>query len=138
MSAFARHRAARRLRDRGAVVELTPLIDIVFQLLIFFLLTATFKDQSSLDVELARAQSQERSETPQTVVVSISSDGRYEIEGKILEARELEMRLCAKAQQGEKILHIRADRESQHENLVMAMDAAKRCGMSKMGILHQN
>ena len=55
MSAFARHRAARRLRDRGAVVELTPLIDIVFQLLIFFLLTATFKDQSSLDVELARA-----------------------------------------------------------------------------------
>lgn len=138
MSPFARRRAARRLRERGAVVELTPLIDIVFQLLIFFLLTATFKDQSSLDVELARAKSQERSEQAQNVVVSIGKDGRYEIDGAVVEARELEMRLCKHAQQGDTSLHIRADRASQHEALVEVMDQAKTCGMTKMGILHQN
>ncbi len=138
MSPFEKRRAARRQRERGAVVELTPLIDIVFQLLIFFLLTATFKDQSSLDVELARAQSQQRSEQPQNVVVSIAKDGRYEVDGAVVEARELEMRLCKHVKDGDDSLHIRADRASQHEALVVAMDVAKRCGMAKMGILHQN
>jgi biopolymer transport protein ExbD len=133
------HRFGRpRPAGRGAVVEMTPLIDIVFQLLIFFLLTATFQDQSSLDVDLARAKSQERSAEAQKVVVSIATDGRFEIDNVVVEENELELRLCAHAQKGDKTLHIRADRESQHAYLVSVMDIGKRCEFSKMGILHQN
>jgi biopolymer transport protein ExbD len=120
------------------VVELTPLIDIVFQLLIFFLLTATFKDHATLDVELARAKSQSRSEDQQKVVLTIAKDGRFELEREVMEAGALEAQLCAKAQAGDTALHIRADKSSQHAALVTAMDIAKRCGMKSMGILHQN
>ena len=49
-----------RRRNQGAIVELTPLIDITFQLLIFFLLTATFQEDSSIDVDLARAKNQDK------------------------------------------------------------------------------
>ncbi len=120
------------------MVELTPLIDITFQLLIFFLLTATFQDQSSLDVELARAKNQEKTAEQKAVVISIDSDGRLEVNKKVVDERELELRLCKEAGQGKTALHIRADRESRHEALVFAMDTAKRCGFRQLGILHAN
>ncbi len=126
----------RRRNRQGATVELTPLIDIVFQLLIFFLLTATFKDFSSLDVELAEAKNQERSTEQKAVVVSIGNGGEIEIEGKIVDQRELEIRLCKEGDSGKDTLHIRADKDSRHENLVFTMDTAKRCGFKKLGILH--
>ncbi|MEE9385108.1 MAG: biopolymer transporter ExbD [Nannocystaceae bacterium] len=127
---------SRRRQNRGAVVELTPLIDIVFQLLIFFLLTATFKDQSSLDVDLARAKNKEKSQDKQAVLVAIDADGSFEIDANIVDVRELELRLCKASDGGEKSVHIRADKETRHESLVLVMDVAKRCGFSRLGILH--
>jgi biopolymer transport protein ExbD len=74
VSLQANQRGARRLRRaRGGLIEMTPLIDIVFQLLIFFLLTATFQDQSSLDVELARAKNQEKTKEQQAVIVRLGT-----------------------------------------------------------------
>jgi biopolymer transport protein ExbD len=129
---------SRRRRGPGAVIEMTPLIDIVFQLLIFFLLTATFQDNSSLDVDLEHAKNQEKAREQKSVVVSISDDGRFEIEGKVVDERELEMRMCASAKAGRTTLHIRADKESRHSELVRTMDLAKTCGFAKLGILHRN
>lgn len=137
MSLQANQRSTRRLRRaRGAMVELTPLIDITFQLLIFFLLTATFQDQSSLDVQLARAKNQEKTKEQKAVVVAIDPDGRIEVDKKIVDERELEMRLCKENNQGKTRVHIRADKDSRHESLVYAMDIAKRCGFRDLGILH--
>ena len=59
---------------------MTPLIDITFQLLIFFLLTATFQDFSSLDVELAQAKNAEKKQQKQSVLVSIDEEGQVEID----------------------------------------------------------
>jgi len=120
------------------MIELTPLIDITFQLLIFFLLTATFQDQSSLDVELARAKNQEKTAEQKAVMVSIDSEGRIEVDKKLVDERELELRLCKEAELGKGSLHIRADKKSTHDSLVHVMDVAKRCGMRSMGILHAN
>ena len=68
----------------------------------------------------------------------ISDDGRYEIEGNLVDERELELRMCAQAQGGRTTLHIRADKDSKHSNLVRTMDLAKTCGFTKLGILHRN
>jgi biopolymer transport protein ExbD len=137
VSLQANQRGARRLRRaRGAMVELTPLIDVTFQLLIFFLLTATFQDQSSLDVELARAKNQEKTAEQKAVTVSIGSAGEFEVDHKLVDERELELRLCKEADLGKGTLHIRADKDSKHESLVFAMDLAKRCGFRHLGILH--
>ena len=117
---------------------MTPRIDIVFQLLIFFLLTATYQDHASLDIDLAQAKSQSRSEDAQKVILTISIGCLFELDHEIIGADQLEAVLCAKAREGDTALHIRADKSSQHASLVTAMDIAKRCGMKSMGILHQN
>ena len=48
------------------------------------------------------------------------------------------VRLSTEAKTGKATLHIRADKNSQHEDLVKAMDLAKTCGFDSLGILHQN
>lgn len=128
----------RRRRSSANLIDLTPLIDITFQLLIFFLLTATFQESSSIDVDLARAKNQQKAQKQQAVVVSITKEGGFEIDGQLVEPAEMEARLCLDVRQGKDTLHVRADKDSKHEELVRAMDLAKTCGFEKLGILHQN
>jgi biopolymer transport protein ExbD len=132
------HLRHRRRRNQGNIVDLTPLIDIVFQLLIFFLLTATFQESSSLDVDLARAKNQQKAQKQEAVVVSISSLGTFEVDQILVDPGALEGYLCDQAKAGKSTLHIRADKSSKHEDLVQAMDLAKACGFESLGILHQN
>ena len=135
----AGHLRHRRRRNRNTtLVDLTPLIDIVFQLLIFFLLTATFQENSSLDVDLARAKNQQKAQKAEAVVVSISERGAFEVDGILVDPGALESYLCAQSKGGKTTLHIRADKASKHEDLVSAMDLAKTCGFESLGILHQN
>lgn len=127
----------RRRRGGDVAVELTPLIDITFQLLIFFLLTATFQQQSpSFRVKLPKASNKDRAKDAKAVVVAISADGRFQVDGKDVDGRELELRLCAAADEGRGSVNIKADENTPHRFVVAAMDAAKRCGMEKLGILH--
>ncbi len=134
----AGHLRHRRRRNQSSIVDLTPLIDVVFQLLIFFLLTATFQESSSLDVELARAKNQQKTAKAEAVVVSISARGAFEVDKILVDPGALESYLCAQASSGKTTLHIRADKDSKHEDLVHAMDLAKTCGFESLGILHQN
>jgi biopolymer transport protein ExbD len=134
----AGHLRHRRRRSEGALLDLTPLLDVVFQLLMFFLLTATFQESSSLDVDLARAKNQQKAAKAEAVVLSINALGAFEVDQILVDPGALESYLCAQAGTGKSTLHIRADRESKHEDLVYAMDLAKTCGFESLGILHQN
>jgi biopolymer transport protein ExbD len=128
-------RAGRRRRGE-AMVELTPLIDIVFQLLIFFLLTATFQNNPTIKVRLPKTTAQEVTQEPKSVVVTISDDGTMEVDGKRVDQRELKMRLCAAARSDEKIsVSIRADQSTEHRNVVGVMDSAMACGLDKLNIV---
>ena len=118
------------------MIELTPLIDIVFQLLIFFLLTATFQNNPSFRVKLPKAKNQQITQEPKAVVVTISSAGVMEVDGKRVDLRELQMRLCSTAEADPTtVLNIRADAATEHQHLVNVMDTAKACKLEKMGIL---
>ena len=131
------------LRKRGTVVEgmtidLTPLIDVTFQLLIFFLLTATFNKDASFKVKLPKASSNEPSTEAKAVIVEISEDGRFEIDHKIVDEAELQTRLCMAAKESDaSTVNIKADQNTKHEKVVQAMDVAKACGIEKLGILHR-
>jgi biopolymer transport protein ExbD len=127
-----------RRRPQVSLIDLTPLIDVVFQLLIFFLLTATFQESSSLEVDLARAKNQQKAPKQEAVIVSISSRGAFEVDQIVVDPGALQNYLCAQAKGGKTTLHIRADKSSKHEDLVYAMDLAKTCGYQSLGILHQN
>lgn len=139
MSISARASGLRaRRRNRGqAMVELTPLIDIVFQLLIFFLLTTTFQNNPSFRVKLPKANNADVKQEPKAVVVSVGADGQIEIDGKRVDDAELEARLC-NAANGDATtgVNIRADASAEHQYVVKVMDKAKGCGLERLGILH--
>ncbi len=130
--------ARRSKRRRGEVsIDLTPLIDVVFQLLIFFVLTSTFQNNPSFRVKLPKAKNREVTQQPKALVVTIARDGSIELDGKAVDARELELRMCAAAQSDETTgVNIRADEATEHQHVVRVMDAARTCGLDKLGILH--
>ena len=100
--------------------------------------SAAAQESSSLDVELARAKNQQKTAKAEAVVVSISARGAFEVDKILVDPGALESYLCAQASSGKTTLHIRADKDSKHEDLVHAMDLAKTCGFESLGILHQN
>jgi len=126
-----------RRRDQSSGVDLTPLIDIVFQLLIFFLLTATFQNNPAFNVKLPKAKNRDVSQEPKAVVVTLSSGGELEVDGNQVDARELELRLCAAAKADATTgVNIKADQATQHQFVVQVMDIAKTCGLERLAILH--
>lgn len=132
------------LRGRGknlidsAAVDLTPLIDVTFQLLIFFLLTATFNTDAAFKVKLPKASASEPATESKSIVVEISEDGRFEIDRKVVDGAELQTRLCMAAKESQiSTVNIKADQNTKHEKVVQAMDVAKACGIEKLGILHR-
>ena len=132
------------LRGRGkniidsAAVDLTPLIDVTFQLLIFFLLTATFNTDAAFKVKLPKASASEPATESKSIVVEISEDGRFEIDRKIVDESQLQTRLCMAAKEAQiTTVNIKADQNTKHEKVVQAMDVAKACGIEKLGILHR-
>lgn len=127
----------RARRARSAVVELTPLIDIVFQLLIFFLLTATFQTNPAFNVNLPKARNRQTSEKSESATVGLSKTGAFEIDGNEVDARELELRLCSAVEAGKiRRVNIKADRETQHGFVVEVMDIAKHCKVEELAIVH--
>ena len=132
------------LRTRGkniidsAAVDLTPLIDVTFQLLIFFLLTATFNTDAAFKVKLPKASASEPATESKSIVVEISEDGRFEVDHKLVDESELQTRLCMAAKEADiTTVNIKADQNTKHEKVVQAMDVAKACGIEKLGILHR-
>jgi biopolymer transport protein ExbD len=122
----------------GAAVDLTPLIDVTFQLLIFFLLTATFNNDAAFKVKLPKATANDPATETKTIVVEISEDGRFEVDKKIVDEAELQTRLCMAAKEmNASTVNIKADQNTKHEKVVQAMDVAKACGIEKLGILHR-
>lgn len=137
MSLRARQQGLRARRRSSPLIDLTPLIDVVFQLLIFFVLTSTFQDNPAFNVQLPKAENREQVQEPKAVVVSLNAEGAYELDGQVVDERELELRLCAAAQDPETTgVNIKADQATQHQYVVTVMDIAKTCGLQKLGILH--
>lgn len=81
--------------DRGsalATLNLTPLIDVVFLLLIFFLVATKFaEEERELNVMLPEAsEAQPLTSTPRELVVNIDAEGRYVVRGQVLDVGQLE------------------------------------------------
>ena len=71
-------------------VNLTPLIDIVFLLLIFFMVSTTFTRERELTVELPEAVGESSAETPQYIEIEVSQDGEYAVNQQRLVNRNRE------------------------------------------------
>lgn len=119
-------------------VNLTPLIDVVFLLLIFFMVSTTFTRETQLEVNLPQASNSEEVTQQATLEVMITAEGEYRVNGEALinaQARTLKMALAKTAQDDfSQPLTISADARTPHQAVVTAMDVAGSLGFSKLSI----
>lgn len=117
----------------GGGLEMTPMIDIVFLLMIFFLVASRLdEDARALDVVLPRADAaRPLTSRPQEFVVTIDRAGRYQAGSRPVTIDELRglLQQAAADNPGRQTIVIRADEETRHRFVVAAMDACVRAGI---------
>ncbi len=131
-----RDRALRRRRIASQILDITPLIDVVFLLLIFFLLTATFVTSPAVPVNLPKSSPNLPRRVRRDLVVTIRSTGEIEFQHRVVaDMRELFLRLqqAARENPSGKLL-IRADSQAVVGRMVEVMDVAQKAGLTKFGL----
>ena len=124
--------ARQRNTEREPDFNLTPMIDCVFLLLIFFMVTTVFKQPYSLQLELPEAQQAQRVQEKK-LVSSITADGRMEINRELVSASDLEQVLLRHKQGTRSLtLIVRTDRETKHKHLLDLIEVAKRLRIEKV------
>ncbi|NHC11455.1 biopolymer transporter ExbD [Stutzerimonas degradans] len=130
----------RRKPRENVEIGLAPLIDVVFILLLFFVVTTTFTRETQLQVDLPEAASgtpPEQTEVKQLEVV-IDVDGNYSLNGKALLKSDLSSLMAAlsKEAEGDNSLPmiISADGKTPHQAVITAMDAAGKLGFAYLRI----
>ncbi len=119
-------------------VDLTPLIDVVFLLVLFFMLTTTFATQAGLDIDLPEAdQSKSLNDRKKelTIVVSVDAWGHFYVQDKRIPGQELAQHL-KEAADGDKnaLIVVQGDKESKHGHIVKIMDTAQALGLTRLAI----
>ncbi len=113
-------------------LNMTPLIDCVFLLLIFFMVTTVFKQPYSLQVVLPEAQQGVIVEEKK-LVASITQDGRMEINRHLVTLDNLEQVLLREKEGTRSLtLVVRTDQETPHKYLLDLFEVAKRVGIEKI------
>ncbi len=128
----------RRQRTEDEGINLTPLIDVVFLLLIFFMVSTTFTKETHLSVDLPEAVGEQSSDLPDQIEILISTDGSYSVNGQALVNNKIETLKSAldkTAEGNNKVpLVITADANTPHQAVVQAMDAAGQLGFAHLSI----
>ena len=122
--------------DALSSLSITPLIDVVFLLLIFFLVATRFAEEDrELDVSLPSAsEAKPLLVTPKELEVGISRDGHYYLDGARLSLDELEKSLATKVLHNplNQTVRIRADRRCTWDHVVAAIDVCHKAGIHQV------
>ena len=113
-------------------IDITPLIDMVFQLLIFFMLTSSFVVSSAIKVNLPKAVTAQAGEQD-SLIVTISRENVLYLEKKALTNKELKEALI-KARQDKRPVLIMADTHTNLGRVVEVWDMARDLGLEQVNI----
>lgn len=107
-------------------IDISPLIDVVFQLLIFFVVTTTFLTDSGIPLDLPEAASGQNESVREEMAVRVARDGGIRFQGELVTLEELRGLLAeaVKASPSE-ALTIYGDGQVDYETVVQVMDAAR-------------
>jgi len=126
-----------------ASVELTPLIDVVFLLLIFFMVSTTFIRETQLKIDLPEAAGELQEIEDEVIEITVDRLGDYAVNDRLLVNNELHTLVKALEQaveaggSGGSRLIITADANAAHHSVVRAMDAAGKVGLTRISITTQ-
>lgn len=128
----------RSQRREDVDLNITPLIDIVFLLLIFFMVSTTFQKESQLRVQLPEAAEQTQTDPNEPVEITISAEGQFAIGGRKLSQSDLATVIDALGRvvgdNRDQPIVVRADSRTPHQAVVRAMDAASKLGLNRLSI----
>jgi len=127
-------RYARGTRSRKSDINMTPLIDMVFILLIFFIVTTSFVREAGVDVQRPSAQTAETKEKA-NVILGLTSAGQIFVEGRSLDIRSVRAymeRFLAETPDGSVV--IVADKESSTGAAVQVLDQCRLAGVQNISI----
>jgi biopolymer transport protein ExbD len=120
-------------------INLTPMLDVVFIMLIFFIVTASFIKEAGIDVNRPDAPVTESKPENANILVVINANDEIWIDRRLIDPRALRAnieRLHAENPQGSVV--IRADKASTNKMLVTVMDSSRNAGVYNISIADQN
>lgn len=124
--------------EQESPIDLTPMLDVVFILLIFFIVTASFVKESGIEVNKPQAQTAVKKELA-NIFIAINEHDEIWIDKRKIDVRSLRAiieRLNAENPQSSIV--IQADKRSTNEKLVNVMDAARQAGIYNIAIAANN
>ncbi|NKB67434.1 MAG: biopolymer transporter ExbD [Candidatus Latescibacteria bacterium] len=120
--------------SEGVELNLTPMIDCVFLLLIFFMVTTVFTSAAGLKIELPQAENWQKIKETK-LFLSVDEDGRMELNSKVVTKSSLTSVLMAEKTRTRTVtLIIKADKESQHVYTLDIMEIAKNLGIETISL----
>ena len=129
--------AARKARQNQVELNITPLIDMVFILLIFFLVTTSFVKESGVDINRPRAATAE-SKLKTSLLIGITRDNRVYIDRREVDARRVKLVVEGLLLENPEMnVLIAADRESATGSVIEVMDACKLAGAEQLALAAQ-
>ena len=130
----------RQQRDELSV-NLTPLIDVVFLLLIFFMVSTTFTRETQLSIDLPEAEGTPLEAVEEQIEILVNETGNYRVNGNELVDNHMRTLQAAiyKISTGDTTMPmiISADAQAAHQDVVQAMDAAGQMGFVHLSITTQ-
>lgn len=128
---------SRRIREEPEL-NLTSLIDVVFTLIIFFVVTTTFDQRSALKLELPKSSATPTPESTEPLIVSIDAGGRYLVgSNEVLKTDPDSLREAIGRAAGEdrkQAVVLRADAKTPHQSVVTALDVLGQLGFARISI----
>lgn len=125
-----------RTRKSRLSMDLAPLIDVVFQLLVFFMLTSSFANPAmKLVLPQASAAGQMEQEN---IVITIDRDGQVFLNDRkmVLESLRLELQKLLAAREDQSV-HVKGDQQMPYKFFIQVMDLAKQAGATQVNIVYQ-
>ena len=126
----------RKPRPDDPEINLIPFIDVLLVVIIFLMLSTTYSKFTELQITLPTADAQKARDRPREIIVAVAADGRYAVNRKPVEGRNVE-RLTAELSAAaagidEPIVIVSADATAAHQSVVNVMDAARRAGLARL------
>jgi len=124
-----------RTRRDMAGVDLTPLIDIVFQLVLFFMVTTTFNDAPGIEIELPEASTNKVIRDDQDFEILIDANGDIFVNSQKVTLELLQQKIVSSVRRNANVLAVvRADQNVDHGKVVRILDLAQEHGIRKLSI----
>lgn len=125
----------RQKKRSDFLVDITPLVDVVFLMLIFFMVSTSFNVSSTLKLDLPSSKATAEQKDVNKVSISINAKGQLYVQDEAVEDADLRKRILniSKGDPNVRVV-LRADSDARHKRVVYVLDTLRGLEMSKIGI----